>query len=82
MLPNKVIKTGYDAYLSAITNRLVCAFRQPRQILQVFHELHFGRGDRARTCDLSIPNAPRYQLRYTPNYVLSTLSSVRFHIVL
>ncbi len=26
----------------------------------------FGRGDRTRTYDLSVPNAARYQLRYTP----------------
>ena len=69
MLPKKVIKTGYDAYLSAITNRLVCAFWQPRQILQVFHELHFCRGDRTRTCDPMLPKHVRYQLRYTPNYL-------------
>lgn len=25
-----------------------------------------GRGDRARTCDLNVPNVARYQLRYTP----------------
>jgi hypothetical protein len=25
-----------------------------------------GRGDRARTCDLTAPSRTRYQLRYTP----------------
>ena len=79
MLPKKVIKTGYDAYLSAITNRLVCAFRQPRQILQVFRVLHFGRGDRTRTCDPLVPNQMRYQLRYTPNYLPVPKHDVSVH---
>ena len=26
----------------------------------------FGRADRARTCDLLVPNQPRYQLRHSP----------------
>lgn len=28
----------------------------------------YSRSDRTRTCDLSIPNAARYHLRYTPIY--------------
>ncbi len=27
-----------------------------------------GRGDRIRTCDLTVPNRPRYQLRHSPEY--------------
>lgn len=29
-----------------------------------------GRSDTTRTCDPRIPNAVRYQLRYTPNFIL------------
>ena len=30
----------------------------------------FGRSDRVRTCGLNIPNVARYQLRYTPIYLI------------
>ena len=32
------------------------------------NENHFGRGERTRTFDLTVPNRARYQLRHTPLY--------------
>ena len=31
-----------------------------------------GRGDRTRTCDLTAPSRTRYQLRYTPIYLIGS----------
>ena len=33
----------------------------------------FGRSDRIRTCGIMVPNHARYQLRYTPDYIIHFL---------
>ncbi len=40
--------------------------REPYAKLLKMKKISIGRGDRARTCDLTAPSRTRYQLRYTP----------------
>lgn len=39
-------------------------------------DLFYGRGERAQTFDLSVPNRARYQLRHTPICVLVRLYTI------
>ena len=42
-------------------------------LLGSFNKIPLGRGERAQTFDLSVPNRARYQLRHTPIGVLEKL---------
>ncbi len=51
-------------------------------VLTIYTIPQFSLGSRTRTCDLSIPNAPRYQLRYTQILIIYLKIRIIFHCTL
>ncbi len=44
----------------------VIKLNPPYNLMTDLDEISYGRGERTRTFDLTVPNRPRYQLRHTP----------------